>query len=101
MTMMSACLPAASVPIYPVHRICAIRCGNVDRFQRREPCLDEQFNLALVAESGDHAAVSGGIKPGKQLATFLRKLALEFHFFLEESGPIGFRRAVGDPRAAR
>src|ERR1700747_1027244 len=38
----------------------AVRSGDVNSLERREACLDEKFHFALVAESGDHAPVSGG-----------------------------------------
>ena len=39
----------------------AVRSGDVNGLERREAGIDEKFHFALVAESGDHAAVSGGI----------------------------------------
>src|ERR1041384_6544061 len=47
----------------------AVERRDLDRLDRREPGLDEELDLALVAEAGDDAAVAGRVRAGDQEAT--------------------------------
>src|SRR4030095_3270138 len=44
----------------------AIQRRDADGLERREPRIDEQFNLSLVGEAGNDAARPGRIGPGDQ-----------------------------------
>ena len=89
----SACLPGASVPIrscWP--RYFAPFTGDFNGFQRRESRFDQQFDFALIAETGQNAAVTGGIGAGEQQASRFREGGLKIHFLAQERGHLGVQR---------
>src|SRR6266404_5142210 len=97
-TTMSAALPGAIVPILSssprIRRRSKWRCEW--GLERREACLDEKFHFALVAESGDHAAVSGGIESREEQTAAFDEFAFELELLLKERGPKRIGGAIGD-----
>ena len=57
---------------------------DVDGFEGSEACFDEKFDFALIAESGEDAAVSGGIGPCEEQAAGLGKGEFEIHLFAHQ-----------------
>ena len=55
----------------------AVQGGDPDRLDRREASLDQQLDLALVAEAGHDAAIAGRIRPGEQQAAGGDELPLQ------------------------
>ena len=64
----------------------AVRRGDVNGLERREACLDEKFHFALVAESGDHAAVSCGIESREEQTAAFDEFAFELELLLMSAG---------------
>src|SRR5712671_6405754 len=62
----------------------AVRSGDVNGLERREACLDEKFHFALVAESGDHAAVSCEIESREEQTAAFDEFAFELELLLKE-----------------
>src|SRR5579862_5664232 len=68
----------------------AIEGRNLDGFERRESGLHQQFDLALIAESGDNASIAGGIRTGQQQSSGLGECVFQFHVAFEQHGPVSF-----------
>ena len=78
----------------------AILRGDVNSFERRKAGFHEQLSLALIAKTGEHAAVPGGIFTRKKQASSFDEVPLKFHFFLEQNStgaiPLGYAGARGE-----
>jgi len=74
----------------------AIRSGDVNGLELREACLDEKFHFALVAESGDHAAVSCGIESREEQTAPFDEFAFELELLFKERGPKRSGSAIRD-----
>ena len=64
----------------------AVEGGDLDGFDGGEAGVDEELDLALVAEAGEDAAVAGGVGAGEQEAAGGDELALEGHAVAGSSG---------------
>ena len=60
-----------------------------DRLDRAEPGLDQQFELALVAETGNDPAIAGRVGPGHQQPACGDELPLEAEVVL-----VGLRKLL-------
>src|SRR2546425_683111 len=78
-----------------------IRRGDVDSLERRETCFHEQLHFALVAKSGDDAAVAGWVESREKQSARLNERALEVQLLLKQNGPTGRRCPIGDSCATR
>src|SRR6202050_1812498 len=54
---------ADAIPLAEINR--AVFRADLNRLRRSESRFDQQFYFALIAESGKHAAVSGGMGAGR------------------------------------
>src|ERR1041385_1603575 len=73
----------------------AVERRDLDRLDRREPALDQELDLALVAEAGEHAAVAGRIGAGDQEAAGGDERALERHVAAQPLGGLTAARRIG------
>ena len=66
-TTRSACLPAAIVPIFASRPryFAPFSVATEIASSGREPAVDEQLDLALIGEAGNHAAAAGRIGAGE------------------------------------
>ena len=62
----------------------AVERADLDGLERRESALDEQLELALVGESGDHAAAARRIGAGEQRSAGAEEIHLELTRLGEE-----------------
>ena len=62
----------------------AVLRGDVDRFERREAAVDQELEVALIAEAGEHRAVAGRIAAGQEQAARFDEGALERLLFSDE-----------------
>src|SRR5579864_2025505 len=65
----------------------AILRGDMNGLDGSEARFDEQFDFSLVAETGEIAAIAGGVFTGEQHAASLHEIPLELHFVLQKNGP--------------
>jgi len=87
-------LPGAIVPIWSCPRKVnrTVQGRNLDRFDRRKSSLNQQFNFALIPETGNDASVAGGIGPGYEEPARLDEGMLQLHVALQQKSPIGLLR---------
>ena len=81
----SACFPAASVPIrasLPKIQSAILR-SDLNRLHRTESRLDQQLDLPLIAESRQHATIASRIGPSQQQSPSPRKRKLKIHFLAQ------------------
>ena len=80
-TVMSAALPTfeGADARALAEEVGAVLGLDVNRLERREARLDQQLHLALIAEPGDGAAVTGRIETGEQRAAGLDERHFEVH----------------------
>jgi hypothetical protein len=86
MTTRSASLPTAMDPIWsclPNQIDCPVQGADLDGLDWREASLDQEFDLALITESGNDAPVSGGIRPCQQESSGRNEGLLHLHISLE------------------
>ncbi len=51
----------------------AVEGADFDGFEGSEAGVDEELDLALIAEAGESAAVAGGVRAGEEKAAGLRR----------------------------
>ena len=61
----------------------AVERGKADGLYRREAGFDQKFDVALLAEAGDEAAIAGWVAAGHQQAAGRGEPRPEEHLFLE------------------
>ena len=93
-TTRSAFFPAAIEPICLslTHINGAVQGGDLDRLDGRESGLHQQFDFALIAESGKHVAAAGGIGAGEQQSSGSDEGALQFQIVLPQQCMVDLRR---------
>src|SRR5437660_9746071 len=74
------------------HIGCAIQGGNLDRLQWRETGFHQEFNSALITETGNGGSIPRGVGTRQQQSSSSGECAFQLHVTFEERGRINFRR---------
>lgn len=80
-----SCPPASrengSNAVLPKEELRPVLGRDLDGFDRRKPCLDQELHFALIAKARQHAAVSSGIRARKEKPSRFDEGAFEGEFF--------------------
>ena len=97
----SACLPTAIEPMRESspRNLAPLKRGDLDGFDWREACFDQQFDFAQIAEAGDYAAVAGWVEAGEQKASGGHEGAFEVHRFAHQIGVAANQRRCVSARS--